>query len=149
GRLPAALFETREEIENPLAVLSNGRRVSARVGAHRQVLVDGERAEHAASLGDHRQTLAHELEGGLPGDVFAVVMNGPAFYRLQPGDSLERSGLARTIGTDETDKLSLFDGEIDALDGLDAAVRDIQVLQLEQRRRIHRHPLRWRDTSPP
>ena len=44
-------------------------RVVARVRAHREVLVDGQRAEHAASFGHHREAAAHQRERRLPGDV--------------------------------------------------------------------------------
>ena len=47
--------------------------VVARVGAHAQVLLDGELREDAAPLGHERQAAARDLEATAPADVLAVV----------------------------------------------------------------------------
>ena len=55
----------------------------------------------------------------------------PALGRMQPGDGPQGRRLPGTVGADEGDHLALIDGEADPLDGLDLAVRDDQVLDLE------------------
>ena len=117
-------------------------RIAARslpdVGAHREVLLDGQRAEHAAAFGHHGETLAHELEGGTARHVLAGVADGAVLHRLQAGDALQRRRLAGAVGADQADELAAVDVEVDALDGVDAAVRDLDARELEQRVRVGR-----------
>ena len=71
---------------------------------------------------------------GLAGDVLAVVADRARLDRLQAADALERRRLARAVGADQADELALADVEVDALDRVDAAVGDLELVELEQRR---------------
>src|SRR5215211_2534914 len=51
----------------------------------------------------------------------------------ESADRLQRRRLARAVGADQAHELALVDGEVDAADGLDAAIRDVQLAELEQR----------------
>ena len=101
--------------------------VGAHVGAHRQVFLDRQRAEHAAALGHHREALAHELERGRAGDALAVVADRAGLDRLQAADALERRRLAGAVRADQAHELALADVEVDALDRVDAAVGDLEL----------------------
>ena len=46
----------------------------------------------------------------------------------QAGDGVQRGGLAGAVGADEGDDLPLIDLEGDALDGVDGAVIDVDVV---------------------
>ncbi len=133
GGLPAALLEAGKEIEHALDVVLDRGPVAADVGAHREIFLDGQRAEHAAALGDHGEAVAHELERRAAGHVLAGVTDRAALHRLQAGDALQRRRLPGAVGADQADELALVDVEVDALDRLDAAVGDFDLLQLEQR----------------
>src|SRR6266851_321816 len=63
--LRATLLQPWKQSVHALDVRPNRRAIVARVGAHGQIFLDGERSEHTASLGDHRQTAAHEHKRGL------------------------------------------------------------------------------------
>jgi hypothetical protein len=150
GCLLAPFLQARKQAEYPFDVLPDFVPIAATVSAHRQVFLDRQRAEHAAALGNHRQTLAHQLERRLAGDVFAVVDDLSRLDRLQPGDALKRRRLAGAIGADQTDELALTHDQVDALDRMNAAVGDFQLVELEQRRRGHQWAsLTCSVTSPP
>ena len=144
------LLEPRKQTEHALDVIADRRAIAAGVRAHRQVFLDGERAKNSATFRDHGQALADELERGLAGDVFVGVADGSRLDRLQAGDALERCRLACAVCADQADELALRDGEIDALDRLNAAVGDLQALELEERR-CDRHLAAFTSsvTSPP
>jgi ADP-ribose pyrophosphatase len=76
GGLAAPLLEAREEIEHALDVGLDAVGVGADVRAHREVLLDGERAEHAAAFRHHRKPALHERVRRPAGDVLARVMDG-------------------------------------------------------------------------
>ncbi|MPM67557.1 hypothetical protein SDC9_114480 [bioreactor metagenome] len=46
----------------------------------------------------------------------------------QSGDGVQRGGFSRAVGPDEGDNLSFVHVEGNALDGVNAAVKDVQVL---------------------
>ena len=123
GRLAAAFLQAREQREDALDVRLDRRAIGACVGAHREVFLDRQRAEHAAALGHHREAAADELERRVAGDVVAVVADRARLDRQQPADALQRRRLARAVGADQADELAVADVEVDALDRLDAAVR--------------------------
>ena len=71
------------------------------------------------------------LVGRGRGDGFAHELDGAAAASHEAGHSFQRRGLARAVCADKGDDLALVDLEAHALDGVDGAVVDIQILSLE------------------
>jgi hypothetical protein len=53
----------------------------------------------------------------------------------EPADRAQRGGLARPVAADERDDLTVADLERDVAQSLDPSIEDIDVSQLQQRRR--------------
>ena len=70
---------------------------------------------------------------GRPPIVFAAEGDRPAAGAFDARDRAQRRGLARAVRADDADELALPDFEIDLPHRFDAAVGDLQVLDLEQR----------------
>ena len=64
-------------------------------------------------------------------DRLAHVLDVAAEYGFRPVIAFMRRGLAGAVGADQRDQFALRDFEVDALDGLDAAVGDLQALDLQ------------------
>ena len=61
------------------------------------------------------QILAHELDGARPA-------------AEQAGDGVQRGGFACAVGTDQCDDLAGVDFKGNALDGVDAAIVDVDII---------------------
>src|SRR3954466_3340058 len=81
------------------------------------------------------------------GDVLTAVDHVAVVGLVEPGDAVERGGLAGTVGPHQTHDLPLVGGQVQAVDGDEAAEADGQVAYLkhghhyfqpEQRRLHHR-----------
>ena len=132
GQLVFAFFEARKNTEHHVNVVGDFRLVFADVGAHLQVFGDGHAREDAAAFRHHGQAFAHQVPGALALDAFAHVLD-VAFGRCQrAGDGFHGGGFAGAVGADERDELAFADFEVNALDGLDAAVGDFQAGDFEQ-----------------
>jgi hypothetical protein len=123
-------LEPREGGEHLVHVARDLGLVLADEGAHQQILGDGHAREHAAALGHHCQAALEQLVGSLALGTGAehVDAAGPG---LGAGDRLEAGGLARAVGADQGDQLAGAHLERDALHGLDAAIGDLEVADLE------------------
>src|SRR5262249_21921274 len=136
-----------------LDILPDARLVVADVGAHREVLLDRQRAEDPAPLGHHRKAPAHKLVGTAAGNILAVVADRSRLHGLQAGDSLERGRLAGAVRADEANELPFLDMEVDSLDRLNASVGDLDSGEVEKRVRMRARlphaPFRLSATSPP
>ena len=102
----------------------------AHVGAHREVLLDGELREDAAALGHHDEARCAAARARCArDDVRAGVLDASARATASGRQiAFERRGLARAVGADQADQLALVDLEVDALHGADAAVAHLEVL---------------------
>src|SRR6266571_1122332 len=130
-RLARAFLEDREELEDavhvrPLLV------VLADEGAHVEVLAHGHAREDAPALGRLGHPEPHDVVGGHQVDALAVVEDAALGRAQQPGDGPQGGGLPRPVGADEADDLAPVDVEAHALDGLDVAVEDVDVLDVEE-----------------
>ena len=138
GDLAAALLEAGELPEYLLKVFL--RQLFADECAHFEILHDGHLQENAPTLGN----VGHAAQGKLVavgvGDVIAEEGDAPVFRMHHAGDGLERRGFAGAVCTDESDDLALVHVEGSALQGVDVAVIDVDVFNIEHAGHI---------TSPP
>ncbi len=132
GELVAAFLQAREQHEHALDVGGDAGLVLAHERAHLQVLGDGHAREHAAPLGHHHQALLHQVPGALAADALALVQDVAVGQPQRASDGLHGRRLARAVGADERDQLARAHIEIDALDGLDAAVAHLQAAYLQE-----------------
>jgi hypothetical protein len=130
--LPAALLEAREESKDAVLIGGDRGAIVARVGAHGEILLDGELREDAASLGDHHQAAARDAVHALACDVVAVEQHAPRGRGHEAGDRAQRRGLACAVGADEAHQLAVLDLQVDALDGADSTVGDLQSLETQE-----------------
>jgi hypothetical protein len=100
--------------------------VVAMIGAHQQVLGDGQATEHTAAFRHEGKPQPDQRVGGQPVEARVAIVDFPL-----AGDHackrLQGRGLARAIRADQTDHLPFLDGEGDALHRSDAAVMDGEI----------------------
>ncbi len=128
----APFLEPGEEREYALFVACHRGAIVARVGSHREVLLDGELGEDATALGHEREAAARDLVHAAADEVLARVHDAPHARGNEPRDRLKRRRLARAVGADEAHQLTRLDGDVDALHGADTAVGDLQSLEGKQ-----------------
>ena len=129
GLLPFALLEAREQIVHAGKIVRE--RVLAQVCADAQILRHGQVRKDPAALRHERDAARDDLVGRFSDQIRTVQQNFAGLRPDQTGDGLQRRGLACAVRADEGDDLAFFDGQVDALDGLDAAVGDDQILDLQ------------------
>ena len=66
----------------------------------------------------------------LPSSGSPLKSDGAGLRLDKARDGFQCGGFARAVRADERDDLALLDGQVDALDGLDAAVGDDEVVDL-------------------
>ena len=125
------LFEAWKKGEHMVHVGGNFRLVVTDVSPHFQVLNNAHAREHAAPLGHHGQALMHQIPSPLPPNAASQVIDFAHTWQ-QPGDGLHGAGLARPVGANQADQLARMHLQIDALDGLNAAIGDLQARDLKQ-----------------
>ena len=128
-----ALFQAREEAEHAFEVAGHGRLVAPPVGTELEVLAHGECREDGAALGDVDEAALDDLVRRHPRDVFAVEADGAGPHRDEAGEREQGRRLARAVGADQRADLAGQDAEVDALQGLDVSVGDLQAGDLEER----------------
>ena len=117
GDLRAALLEPREHLVGVVHALLHERLVVDRVGAHVQVLLDGQLREDAPPLGHLHHAARDHLVRSHVSDVLAVEVNAAFLGHEQAADRVERRRLAGAVGPDERHDLALVDGQRDARAG--------------------------------
>ena len=136
GDLAAALLQAGELLKHALHVALN---IAALAGerAHVQIFLNGHLQEHPASLRDQCKPLGDDLVAGnvVQGLAHEVDMAGLA--PQQAGDGVQRCGLTGTVGADQSNDLALVDLKGDTLDGVDAAVIDVDVINLQNGAHAH------------
>ena len=101
------------------------------VSAHLQVFKDGHLEENPPPLGDVGKPLVDQLVALGVGDVLAQKLNGAGAGAEHAGNGFEGGGLACAIGADERHHLAGLDLEGDVLEGMDFAVVDVDIINLE------------------
>src|SRR5579875_1033963 len=97
----------------------------------REVLLDGERGEDAASLGDERQPAPGDLERLLACELFPVQADDAGTRPEQPHDGVGQGGLAHPVAAEQHGAGAVIDPQADALqDVVDPAV-GVQVADLD------------------
>ena len=128
--LPAALPEPgKEGIDLLQGVVHALARADIR--PHLQVFLHRHLQKDAATFGHMGQTVGHQLMGHHGGDVLALEGDGARLGAQQTGDGLQGGGLARAVGADQGDDLPFGHLKGHALDGVDGAVVDVDVIHLQ------------------
>ena len=127
GDLTAALLQTREALVNVRDTRLDGG-IGLRVRAHLQILLHGHLLEDVASLGDLRQTVLNDLVRRDALEVMALKEDAAHLGVQQAGDRVQNGGFARAVRADERDDLALVDLKGNALDGVDAAVVHMDII---------------------
>ena len=131
AKLGAPLAQHRKKRVHPLLVFPDARPVPAQIGAHEQVFLHGQTRKDHASLGHLGDAERNDALGGQARDVFAEKPDGALARRRDPRDGHKRGGLAGAIGPDQGHDLALPDAQAHALEGLDVAVKGLDVRDLK------------------
>ena len=110
GRLPAALGESREQREHPLAILRALSPGARQHGADLEILVDAERRENLPALGDLADAeIAHAM-ARQAADLGPAEPDAAASRAMHAGDGLDQRSLAGAVGAHDGDDRSRVDG---------------------------------------
>ena len=101
------------------------------VGAHLQVFLGGHLQKDPPSLRHQGQAAGDHLVGRNLAQILPQEGDGAGFAPQQSGDGVQGGGFARAVGADQRDDLPLGHLEGHALDGVDAAVVDIDVVDFQ------------------
>ena len=131
--LSAAFLQPWKQGEDALQVLGDRVLVLANEGAHLQVLGHRQPGEDAPAFRHHGHAAIHDLMRLVRSKILAFQDHASfaGLHRLR--DRAQRGGLAGAIAADQGDDLALFDGQRDALQGMDIAVIGVDVLNFEHR----------------
>ena len=129
-QLLAALLQAGEQLKHLFLVGGNGG-VGLGVGTHIQILFHGHVQEHMAAFRHVGKARFHDLVGAHALDAAALVQDIAGLGLQQAGNGLQGGGLAGTVGTDQGDDLALIHLEGDVLDGVDVAVVNVDVIDLQ------------------
>ena len=88
-------------------------------------------SEHAPPLGHERDAAGDDLVGGFAEERLTVEGNAAGFGLHEARDGLQRGGFACAVRADERNDFALLDVQVDALDGLDAAVGDDKAVDFQ------------------
>ena len=129
GHLLAAFFQAGELFKDPLHI---GVDVAAPAGesTHVQIFLHRHLEEDPPSLGDQGQSLGNNLMAGYMVQRLAHELDMAGLAVEQAGNGVQSGGLAGAVGTDQGHDLALIDLKGDALDGVDAAVIDVDIVNL-------------------
>jgi len=111
---------------------------AAALGAHRQVLLDGEIGEDAPVLRHVPDPESADLVGGTPGDLLPVEADGAAGHLDQAHDGLERGRLARAVAPQQPEPLAGIDLEARRLEQRGAGEPEAHIVETEQRHGVDR-----------
>jgi hypothetical protein len=121
-------------LADALEILADRPPIPPHVGAHLQILVDGEIRKHPAALRAVRDTELEDFGGLMSVNVAAREDDAALSGAQQPRDRPQGGRLAGAVGAEEADELAFLDLEIQAAQGRDRPVRRVDTLKPEQRR---------------
>jgi hypothetical protein len=101
----------------------DGGGLAVEVAGDADVVEDRERAEEADVLEGAGDAALDDLVDAQAGQRWPSKWTEPGRGLVDAGDEVEDGGLARAVGADEADELAIVDGEIDRVDGGEAAER--------------------------
>ena len=102
------------------------------IAAHLQIFQHCHLQENAPSFRAERHPLGDDLISGHPHDILIVQHDAAAVGLQQSGNGVQRGGFARAIGTDQGHDLPFVHLEGDPLDGVDAAIINVEIIHLQQ-----------------
>src|SRR5439155_27380669 len=112
-RRAAALAEDRKVRAETLEIAGDGGAVAAHVGAHVEILLDGEVGKHAPSLRAVRDAGGEHGRRLEAGDVAAVEQDPSGRGADETGDRAQRAGLSGAVGAEQADELARAHLEVD------------------------------------
>ena len=133
-RLVEAFSEHGEQVEYLLRPLGDrGLLVLERPGRSAEVLGHRQAGEHGCAAGHAHHAGGRDRVRRQVRDVAAVEEDGSVAASVHAGDRAQQRRLAGAVGPDEGDDLAALDVEVDAVQHLHAAVRDVDVAADQQR----------------
>ena len=129
--LPGPLLQTGEQVIHPVQIVLQA--VCSEIGPDLQVLQHRQIREDPPALRDQGEPLGDNAVGGEAGDVLPLEVDASVGGLDQPSDGAQGSGLACAVCADQGDDLPFRHLEGDALDGFNAAVADLQFINLQHR----------------
>ena len=103
-----------------------------------EIFLDRHLLEDPAALRDKRDAGARRKMRRLAGEVATVEQDAAGGRLHQPHDRLDGRTFSRAVGAEQRDDLALLDREAHAVQHLDLAVGDAQVINREPHRRLRR-----------
>ena len=130
------------DLQDVHAVLVGGplRHVAAVGGAHQDVLEHGHARERLGDLERAADARAAALVPGEVGDVLAVEDHLAGVGMHGAGDEVEPGGLARPVGTDDTERLTFIDADAQIVDHQDPSERLSKALGFKSYRQVDPPP---------
>ena len=126
-----SFLEPRKAGEDLLQGLLDARLVAADIGAHHQILQHRQAADDPAPLGHVRDAQLDDLVRLQVGDRLTVIDDLPAPDPVQGRDASQGSCLAGAVAPDQGDDLAFIHLEGDAVQSVDVAVKNVQVLDFQ------------------
>src|SRR5262249_13728917 len=126
GELCLSLAQPREQREDLVQSGPELLTVDPGERPHLEVLVDGERGEKLAALGDPRDAHLVDPVRRQPLDPSSQELDRPRARLDEPEDCLDGAALAGAIGAEDGADLALGNLEVDPLDSADGAVGDLE-----------------------
>ena len=131
GKLASTLLQTRKQIEHHVKVGGHRRIVLDAERAHLQILLDAHAREHMTTFRNMRHAVRHDIVVALLEQIMAVEHHRTGFRRHQTGDGMQRSGFAGAVRTDQRNDLAVVHMHADVLDGIDRAIGHTEILDVE------------------
>ena len=130
GSLTAALLEPGETFIYPFQSRCN-LAVGAGIGAHLQIFFHAHLRKNPAAFRHMGQPLGDDFMGNGCGNALVLKGDGAGFGAQKAGYGFQYRRFSGAVGADKRYNLSLFHRKRDVLDGMDAAVIDIDVFHLK------------------
>jgi hypothetical protein len=126
--------DDREELAHPGEVILDAVACPSRGQAEPQVLLDRQARVDAAAFRHERDSRARDVLGRPACERRAAEEDPPRVRRDEPHDRVQRRRLPGPVRADQADDLALVEPQAEPADRGDAAVANLETLDLERRR---------------
>ena len=104
----------------------------AGIAAHFEVFFDGHLQKHAPAFRTECHAVRNDLVGRNAHDALAFKFDRAGSGLQKSGNGIQRGGFARTVRTDQRNDFAFVYIKGNALDGVNAAVVDMDILNMQQ-----------------